>query len=127
MCVCVCVCVCVCACVCVWPPSVLPDALCRPAEEADGSHGDIAPPVGEDVQENVQAENDVREFSAMNAGPGMLPPEQNNFLQDWLVHLYFVFCFLLLFFIACLCAFIGKFMFFTLILIVILLILLLAR
>ena len=104
-----------------WPPSVLPDALCRPAEEADGSHGNRAPPVGEDVQENVQAENDVRENFAMNAGPGMVPPEQNNFRQDWLDHFYSVFCFFLLIFIAWSYASVGKFVFFTLILIVILL------
>ena len=94
--------------------------LCRPAEDTIGNHGDRAPPVGEDVQANVHAENDVRENFAMNAGPGMVPPEQ-NFRQDWLDHFYSVFCFFLLLSIAWSYASVGKFVFFTLILIVILL------
>ena len=94
--------------------------LYRLAEDTNGNHGDRAPPVGEDVQANVHAENDVRENFAMNAGPGMVPPEQ-NFRQDWLDHFYSVFCFFLLLSIAWSYASVGKFVFFTLILIVILL------
>ena len=92
----------------------------RSAEEATGSQGNRTPQAGEDMQENVQAENDVGENFAMNAGPGMVPPEQ-NFRQDWLDHFYSVFCFFLLLSIAWSYASVGKFMFFTLILIVILL------